>query len=118
MECEAKLLSLEAKLNGFGKEAFDLESAINKAASTLNHLDISYKEADTVKKRLIIGSIYPEKLCFDGYTYRTAKINEAAQLIFLINNKLNAKKNRTKLDFSSLSDSVAGAGLEPTTFGL
>ncbi len=36
----------------------------------------------------------------------TKGVNEAAQLIFLINSKLYAKKNRTKLDFSSLSDSV------------
>ncbi len=118
LECETKLLSLEAKLTGFGKQSFDLESSIEKAVSTLNRLDTIYKEADTVKKRILIGSIYPEKLCFDGCTYRTAKINEAVQLILLINSKLCAKKNRTKLDFSSLSDSVAGAGLEPTTFGL
>jgi site-specific DNA recombinase len=62
--------------------------------------------------------MYPEKLGFDGEAYQTVRMNEAANLIYLINNKLGAKKNRTKLDFSSLSDSVAGAGLEPTTFGL
>lgn len=118
LDCETKLLSLEARLTGHGRPTFDLDSSVNKAVDTLNRLEMIYKEADTTQKRKIIGSIYPEKLCFDGYTYRTTKINEAAQLIFLINSKLYAKKNRTKLDFSSLSDSVAGAGLEPTTFGL
>ncbi len=118
LECETKLLSLEAKLTGFGKSTFDLEGNINKAIDTFNRLDIIYKGSDTAKKRSIIGSIYPEKLCFDGYTYRTGRINEAAQLIFLINSKLSAKKNRTNLVSPKLSDSVAGAGLEPTTFGL
>jgi len=45
-------------------------------------------------------------------TYRIAKINEDAQLIYLINSQLGIKKNRTKLDFSSLSDSVAPIGLK------
>jgi len=84
----------------------------------LYRLDLLYKQINVNQKRHLIGSIFPEKLCFDGLVYRTEKINEAAALIYLINNKIQAKKNRTKLDFSSLSDSVAGAGLEPTTFGL
>ncbi len=114
-ECENKLLSLEAKLTGFSAKSYDLSDCIDKALTNLSRLQIAYSEGDTTVKRSIIGSIYPEKLCFDGTDYRTAKINEAAQLIYLINNKLEAKKNRTKLDFSSLSDSVAGAGLEPTS---
>ena len=118
-ECENKLLSLEAKLTGFSKpEALNLNSCIDRALTTLSKLHTLYNGSDTAAKRNIIGSIYPEKLCFDGFHYRTAKMNEAAHLMFLINNQLGAKKNRTKLDFLSLSDSVAGAGLEPTTFGL
>ncbi len=77
------------------------------ALTNLSRLQIANSEADTTVKRSIIGSIYPQKLCFDGIDYRTAKINEAAQLIYLMNNKLGTKKNRTKLDFSSLSDSAA-----------
>ncbi len=118
-ECEAKLMSLEAKLTGFSKpEALNVNTCIDRALTTLSKLPTLYNESETRVKRNIIGSIYPEKLCFDGLHYRTAQMNEAARLMFLINSKLGAKKNRTKLDFSSLSDSVAGAGLEPTTFGL
>jgi site-specific DNA recombinase len=118
LECEKKLLILEGKMTGFSKPTYDLEACVEKALFTFSRLNITFSEADTVAKRNIIGSIFPEKLCFDGTAYRTARVNEAANLIYLINNKLGAKKNRTKLDFSSLSDSVAGAGLEPTTFGL
>jgi hypothetical protein len=95
-----------------------LDDCLDKALSTPSRLQIICNQSDTSIKRSIIGSIYPEKLCFDGMTYRTVRVNEAAQLVFLINSQLGAKKNRTKLDFTSLSDSVAGAGLEPTTFGL
>lgn len=117
-ECEKKLLILEGKLTAFSKPKYDIEGCVDKALNTLSRLNITYLEADTATKRHIIGSIYPEKLCFDGSGYRTARVNEAAELIYLINSKLTAKKNRTKLDFSSLSDSVAGTGLEPMTFGL
>ncbi|WP_158991774.1 recombinase family protein [Mucilaginibacter sp. L196] len=118
-ECETKLLRLEAKLSDFVKpEVFNLNDCTNKALNNLSRLNTLYTSSDTTGKRAIIGSIYPEKLCFDGSAYRTAETNQAAQLMFLINSKLGAKKNRTDLDLSKLSDSVAGAGLEPTTFGL
>lgn len=110
-ECESKLLSLEAKLTSFGKTAFNLDDCLDKALANLSRLQITYNEGDAAVKRRIIGSMYPEKLCFDGGAYRTARMNEAAHLIYLINNEVGSKKNRTKLDFSSLSDSVAGAGL-------
>ena len=38
--------------------------------------------AVTEKKREIIGSIYPEKLTFDGNEVRTVRINEAVRLIY------------------------------------
>ena len=118
-ECETKLLSLEAKLTGFSRPAaLNLNTCVDRALAALSQLIALYNGSDTAAKRNIIGSIYPEKLCFDSLQYRTAQMNEAARLMFMINSNLGAKKNRTKLDFSSLSDSVAGAGLEPTTFGL
>jgi site-specific DNA recombinase len=117
-ECESKLLSLEAKITGFAKPAFNYNGCLEKALDNLSRLQTVYVNGDSSVKRSLIGSIYPEKLCFDGERYRTVKINDFAHLIYLINSKIDGKKNRTKLEFSSLSDSVAGAGLEPTTFGL
>ena len=46
-------------------------------------------------KREIIGSIFPEKLEFDGRYYRTARMNIGACCIFHINNELIQNKNRT-----------------------
>jgi hypothetical protein len=39
-------------------------------------------EADTKRKREIIGSMYPEKLTYDGISYRTSRLNEAIELIY------------------------------------
>lgn len=101
-ECETKLLSLEAKLTGFSKpEALNLNSCIDKALTTLSKLHTLYNGSDTAVKRNIIGSIYPEKLCFDGLHYRTAKMNEAARLMFLINSQSGAKKIGLNLIFQA-----------------
>jgi len=100
-ECENKLLSLEAKLTGFGKTTFDLEACLNKALTNLSRLQMTYIEGNTEEKRIIIGSIYPEKLCFDGLAYRTAQVNEVANLIYLINRRLEAKKIGQNLIFQA-----------------
>jgi hypothetical protein len=47
------------------------------------------------EKRDIIGSIYPEKLSFDGEHYRTDRINEAVRQICLIETELQECKNGT-----------------------
>jgi site-specific DNA recombinase len=46
-------------------------------------------------KRVIIGSIYPEKLTFDGFKYRTTRVNEAVELIYMLT-KVSAKKKQDK----------------------
>jgi hypothetical protein len=47
------------------------------------------------EKRDIIGSIYPEKLTFDGERYRTKRLNEAVRQIYLIEKELQECKNGT-----------------------
>ena len=88
------------------------DKLINKAVSTLSHLDIIYSEANITKKREIISSIFPEKLSFDGFQYRTPRINEGARLIFQINNKLRTIKNRKETNFLSLSGKVVPTRIE------
>lgn len=117
-ECEDKINILESKLSSCDKPIYDMEECVGKALNALSQLSVTYQEGSTETKRSIISRIYPEKLYYENRGYRTARVNQAAELVYLINSKLGAKKNRTKLDFSSLSDSVAGTGLEPMTFGL
>ena len=72
-----------------------------------------YSEGEINTKRVIIGSIFPKKLEFDGMAYRTTRMNVIANHIFQINNVLSLKKNKTneyKFHWSCL---VAPPGLEP-----
>ncbi len=112
-ECEDKISRLEAKLAEATHTSItvSIDKIIEKAVSSLSHLDILYTKADVTGKRQIISSIYPEKLCFDGLQYRTPCINEAASLIYKINNELRAKKDRKGYDISHLSGWVERPGM-------
>jgi len=54
-----------------------IEALLDNAVKSLVTLEQLYKDGDVKKKRQIIGSIFPEKLVFDGSHYRTARLNEA-----------------------------------------
>ena len=51
-----------------------------------------YRDLPNAAKRRMIGSIFPEKVIFDGNTFRTAKLNEAVELIFNVGKGLRQKK--------------------------
>ena len=83
--------------------------------SLLEDLSGTYQRADAEVKQRMIGSIFSEKLCFDGEKYRTAPLNPAIELMvsnikpFKRAQKKQAPKNR---DLSSLAPPL---GLEPRT---
>ena len=70
------------------------------------------------QKRKIIGSIFPEKLIFDGEHYRTTRVNEAVRMMFAIDEAFRQKENGTNLSFEDLSHQVIPLGLEPRTHTL
>jgi len=73
------------------------------------------------EKRDIIGSIYPEKLSFDGEHYRTDRINEAVRQICLIETELQECKNGTSeenFDLCRLAEREGLAALIPERWGL
>ena len=134
IDCEKQITVLEAKLNSIVSEsaAFNATGTINsgtaekenihtlldKVIANLASLNTIYQDAGTIKKRQIVGSIFPEKLIFDGENYRTAKLNEAVQLIYTLDVAFRENKNGTSGDLSNLSHQVIPLGLEPRTHTL
>lgn len=103
----------EAKLMEVSKRTTNIEPLLDKALNVLGRLDHLYTEGDIKRKRAIIGSIYPEKLTFDGLQYRTTRINEAVRLIYLLDKGWHKKKTgETKVNFD-LSCFVPRTGIEP-----
>jgi site-specific DNA recombinase len=114
-ENEKKIERLEARLIEISSLSANIEPLLEKAVSNLAHLDELYQEGDTKRKRTIIGSIYPEKLTFDGFQYRTTRVNEAVELIYTLDAAFGQKETgQAKEDFD-LSCSVTRAGFKPTT---
>ena len=88
-EFKEKIELLEKQLSDKPKEnKLDIPKLLEKALETLTNIWKVYTEGDIAVKRQIIGSIFPEKLEFDGNHYRTARINTVAHYIFQINNGL------------------------------
>ncbi len=113
MDYEKKIIGLEARLMELSKETNNIEPLLNKAMSTLSNLDELYEKGDNKAKREIIGSIYPEKLVFDGFHYRTTRLNEAVALIYSLGKGFSEKENGQTESIFDLSTSVPGTGFEP-----
>src|SRR5690606_26777275 len=75
-ESEERINRLEAKLAATITDSTDIEPLLNKAISNISQLDILYQIGSIIQKRKIISSMFPEKLTFDGFQYRTTRINE------------------------------------------
>jgi site-specific DNA recombinase len=85
------------------------------AITNISQLDTLYEQGSVTQQRKIVGSIFPEKLTFDGFQYRTTRVNEALRLMLLFDNTLQGKKNGTNQMFSDLSQDVIPLGFEPRT---
>ncbi len=115
-ECNEELKKLEAQLADLPTRTENLktiERLLEEVVKKYSNIDEHYKNADLEEKRRIIGSMYPENLCFDGTEHRTARLNEALSLILLINRTLNStKKGKDSLNLN-LSPNVVHRGIEP-----
>lgn len=121
IECDKQMNILEAKLAEitFKKtSSSSTDKMLDKVIYVLSSLPTLYKESNISKRREIIGSIFPEKLVFDGTQHRTGRINEAARLIYLINSKLEGNKNGKEDCLKSLSRAVHREGIEPVILSL
>jgi hypothetical protein len=83
---------LETRLSLVENDNLDIDELLTESIQKLPGLGELYRRAGIERKREIIGSMYPEKLSFDGSIVRTARVNEIASHIYHINNELRAKK--------------------------
>lgn len=89
---EKKIAFLEGRVLDLNKGTTSIAALLDKALNGLTKLDRLYAEADTKRKREIIGSMYPEKLTFDGMCYRTSRLNEAVELIYKLGESFSENK--------------------------
>lgn len=109
-ESERKATELEAKLIEASKNTAGIQGLLDKAVDSLTRLDQLYADGDVKKKRQIVGSIFPEKLFFDGFRYRTARLNEAVRLIYKLDKDFSQNKNGQTEENPDLSIFVPRTG--------
>lgn len=112
-EAEKKIAYLEGRASDLSKGTTSIASLLDKALDGLTRLDTLYTEADTKRKREIIGSMYPEKLTFDGIGYRTSRLNEAVELIYKLGADFSENKKGQISKKTDLSSLVGLLGFEP-----
>ena len=106
----------EAKLSCFPTTTKSFEGLLNQAMDNLCKLDKLYEEASVLQKRQIIVSIFPEKLVFDGFTYRNIRLNEAVRLMYKLGNGFSEMKNRKSSKILSLSGEVGPGRMKSNEF--
>jgi site-specific DNA recombinase len=106
------LTKLKARFSGLNSDQDDIEKLLNQGIKNLYRLNSIYQNSKFVECRDLIGSIYPENLIYDGIGFRTTRINEAVQLMYLINRELDANKKETNQNISVLSLMVGDEGFE------
>ena len=102
-DCREKIEKFEAKFKEQPDSKLDIPKLIEQALEKLTNIWKLYSEGGIAVKREIIGSIFPEKLEFDGKHYRTTRINSIAHYIFQINNELSLLKKKRNDHFDHFS---------------
>ena len=87
---------LEGKLSGCSNTYKNFDGLVEGATDTLCQLDSLYKNGTVAQKREIIGSIFPGKLTFDGFQYRTTRLNDAVRLIYALGERFQQNKKPEK----------------------
>ncbi|WP_348523147.1 MULTISPECIES: zinc ribbon domain-containing protein [unclassified Dysgonomonas] len=91
----------------------NLEPKLRYSMLLINNIDSYMRDAKVEVKCKLIGSMFPEKITFDGKSYRTNSYNSVLDLIYQQTNELRGDKNKSEESFNTFSASVPRAGIEP-----
>lgn len=92
------------------EEDQDMPGLLDAGIDNLLKLDYIYQDGEIEKKREIIGSMYPEKLTFDGERLRTTRINEAARIIYTLDKAFSENEKGQSGNIPALSSQVGRTG--------
>ncbi len=93
-------------------DATNIEHKLDYAITLINSLPKYVNDAPVDVKMKLVSSMFPEKLLFDGTSYRTDTFNEVLSLIYQQTNVLRGNKTKNPSDFSNGLLSVPRTRLE------
>ena len=90
----------------------NIEPKLKYSILLINNMDSYMRDAKVEVKCKLLGSMFPEKITFDGNSYRTNSYNSVLDLIYKQTNELRGLKKENGGNFNNSSDSVPRAGGE------
>jgi site-specific DNA recombinase len=60
----------------------NIDQLVERGVSNVLYVSQIFEKVTPEQKKSVVGSMYPENLTFDGFLVRTARVNEAARLIY------------------------------------
>ena len=114
-ETNERIERIENQLGQLATNFREIDDLFETAAYQLYNLRERYENGTSEEQRMILGSIFPEKIVFDGTQHRTPRVNEVIKLIYQKTSVLEGNKKGTNLSFVDLSQEVIRLGLEPRT---
>ena len=90
-----------------------IEPKLRYSILLINSIDNYIRDAKVEVKCKLLSSMFPEKITYDGKSYRTNSYNSVLDLIYKQTNELRGIKNKNGGNFNNSSASVPGAGVEP-----
>lgn len=115
-EYNAVISKLEKDIGNVEDDRASIEHLTTTGLENLLKLGEVFDSGTLADCRELIGLIFPKNFTFEEKKIRTARINEMVNCIYLVNNRLRAKKNGTKDDIFLLSRVVTSTGFKPVTF--
>ena len=90
-----------------------IEPKLQYSMLLINNIDNYMRDAKVEVKCKLLGAMFPEKITYYGKSYRINAYNAVLDLIYQQTNELRAGKIKIGESFTTFSDSVPRAGVEP-----
>lgn len=94
-------------------EEMKIKDKLDYSFNIIGNLGEFFRSAPTDVKIMLLGSIFPEKIQFDGKNYRTNSYNKMLDIIFQETNTLRGNKKLESSSNEEDSNSVPPLGIEP-----
>ena len=90
----------------------NIEPKLNYSINLINNIDSYIRNASVGVKTKLISSMFPQKIEFDGKTYRTNSYNKVLDLIYQQTNELRGVEKKNGESISTFSASVPRPAFE------
>ena len=110
----AEKMQLELEIEVLTQISGDITESIETGLLFLENLDQMFFESDNEGKKMILGSLFTEKLVFGKEKCRTTEINEVIRILTRNDKGFESTDKKKAVKNDSFSVKVPGVGIEPT----